>query len=88
MQPEILHHKDECRFETVVDGYTAYVEYVITDNTIDIIHTKVPREIGGRGIAATLVKATYEYGDLNGWLRKATCPYAAAWLKRQNETNE
>ena len=25
-------------------------------------------------------------GDLNGWSRKATCPYAAAWLKRQNET--
>lgn len=88
MQPEILHHEEKCRFESIVDGYTAYVEYRITNNAIDITHTIVPREIGGRGIAAALVKATYEYGDLNGWSRKATCPYAAAWLKRQNETNE
>lgn len=83
MQAEILHHKDECRFETVVDGYTAYVEYVIADNTIDIIHTKVPREIGGRGIASALVEAAYSYGDSQGLQRKATCAYAAAWLKRQ-----
>lgn len=57
MKPEISHNKNNCRFETVVDGYTAYVEYVIADNTIDIIHTIVPREIGGKGIAAALVEA-------------------------------
>lgn len=84
MKPEISHNKNNCRFETVVDGYTAYVEYVIANNTIDIIHTIVPREIGGKGLAAALVEAAYRYGDSQGLQRKATCSYAAAWLKRQN----
>lgn len=88
MQPEILHHEEKCRFESIVDGYTAYVEYRITNNAIDITHTIVPREIGGRGIASALVEAAYSYGDSQGLQRKATCAYAAAWLKRQNETTE
>ena len=78
----ILHHPEQCRFETVVDGYTAYVEYEITNQALDILHTIVPKEIGGRGIAAELVATAYEYADGVGLATKATCSYAAVWLRR------
>ena len=58
---EITHLPEDNLFKTVVDGYTAYVTYIIRDGKLDIRHTIVPPEIGGRGIAAQLVKATYDY---------------------------
>ena len=46
---EITHLPEDNLFKTVVDGYTAYVTYIIRDGKLDIRHTIVPPEIGGRG---------------------------------------
>ena len=78
----ILHKPDESRFEMVIDGYTAFVEYVVDGKTLDIIHTIVPQPIGGRGIAAKLVEEAYKFADENGLGYSSTCSYAAIWLKR------
>ena len=40
--------------------------------------------VGGRGIAAQLVEAAYAYAENKGLAFKASCSYAAAWLKRRN----
>ena len=79
---EIVHDVPKCLFETTVDGVRAYVSYVITDGCLDIEHTIVPSEIGGRGIAAVLVKAAYDYALSQNLTPRASCEYAAMWLKR------
>lgn len=79
---EIVHDKSRSLFETVVDGSRAYVSYVVADGYLDIEHTIVPREIGGQGIAAALVNAAYDYALAHELKPRATCVYAAAWLKR------
>lgn len=82
----IKHDEAGKRIITEVDGYTAHVEYQLTgDNGFDILHTIVPKEIGGRGIAAALVKAAYDYARGKGLTLLATCPYAAVWLQRHPE---
>ena len=48
---EITHLPEDNLFKTVVDGYTAYVTYIIRDGKLDIRHTIVPPEIGGRGLS-------------------------------------
>lgn len=78
----INHDAAKCRFETVVEGYTAYVEYRVTDGVFDVVHTIVPPAIGGRGIAARLVEAAYLYAQARGYRREATCSYARVWLER------
>ncbi len=78
----ITHHPDKKRFETQVDGVTAFVQYRFSGNKLDIIHTIVPPVIGGRGIAAVLVKYAYDYAIENGMKPQATCSYAVAWLHR------
>ena len=82
MKYQITHHPERRRFETVEEGHTAFVEYRLTDHALDIIHTIVPREIEGRGIAAALVEAAYDYALANGMKPEATCSYAVVWLKR------
>ena len=79
---EIIHHPEENRFVAVVDGCTAYVEYEKSEQTFDVVHTIVPSEIGGRGIAGKLVHAAYSYADELGLEKRASCSYAAKWLER------
>ena len=58
---DIHHDAVAHRFITEADGHTAYVEYETGDGHIVITHTIVPSEIGGRGIAAALVRTALEY---------------------------
>ena len=69
---DIKHNAGQRRFEIEVDGYKAHVAYSIHDNGLDIRHTIVPSEIGGRGIASALVKAAYDFA--------LKCPEAHSYL--------
>jgi len=79
---EIQHDPEACRFFTVVDCVTAFAKYLVNEGTIDIRHTIVPKEIGGRGIASKLVAAVYKWGDEQNLEPRASCSYAAVWCKR------
>ena len=79
---KINHIKEENRFEAYVEGHTAFVEYVIRDGALVVVHTFVPRPLKGRGIAGELVKEAYSYADREGLGCKATCSYALAWLEK------
>ena len=85
MDYKIIHQPEQKLFKTEVDGRTAFVEYRLLGNSLDIIHTIVPPPIEGRGIAAALVKATYDFALQNGLKPKATCYYAVKWLERHPE---
>lgn len=78
----ILHDAAQGRFSATVDGHTGYVEYVVRDGVMDILHTIVPKEIGGRGIAGRLVEAALEHARDAGLKVRASCEYAAAWMTR------
>lgn len=82
---DIKHNAEQRRFEIEVDGYKAHVAYSIHDNGLDIRHTIVPSEIGGRGIASALVNAAYDFALENALKPIATCSYAVIWLQRHPE---
>lgn len=67
----------------MVEGHEAFVSYLLSGNSLIIDHTFVPKPVKGRGIAAELVKAAYEYAHESDLICQATCPYAAAWLASQ-----
>lgn len=81
----IQHNEEKRQFTFTEDGFMAYVSYEIDDKSLDIRHTIVPKELGGRGIASNLVKAAYDYAIENRLTPVATCSYAATWLKRHPE---
>ena len=45
----------QSRFELAVDGHTAFVVYRKTPDTITLVHTEVPPELGGRGITVNAI---------------------------------
>lgn len=85
MDIDIVHNRLRMRFETTADGVVAYTEYTLREGTLDIMHTIVPEEISGRGIAAALVKATFDYAVTEGLICAGSCPYAAKWLSTHPE---
>lgn len=82
---KIFLKKEKNRAYTQVNGYEAYVEYIIDSTSLDIIHTIVPKPIEGMGIAWALVKFVYDYTLEQGLNPKATCSYAKTWLLRHPE---
>ena len=82
---DITQDKQKKIFEVVIDGVTAHLSYELVDGALDVRHTIVPKEIGGRGIASALVKAAYDYALENDYTPMATCSYAVIWLKRHPE---
>lgn len=85
---DIIHNSDKKIFSIIVNGYTGYVNYEIENGELDILHTIVPPQIGGQGIASQLVKTAYEYALSNNLQPAATCSYAVAWLQKHPEYNK
>jgi uncharacterized protein len=82
---DIAHDAAARRFVARVDGVEAYVEYERDDGVLEITHTIVPREIGGRGIAGQLVRAAVVHARDAGLKLRTPCSYADAWLAKHPE---
>ena len=83
--PPVTHAPAESRFLLNVDGLDAVVEYERRDGVLTITHTRVPEAIGGRGIAAHLVRAALEHARAEGLKVAPACSYAAVFMQRHGE---
>ena len=70
------------RFELAVDGYIAFTEYTRTSDTITLIHTVVPQELGGRGIGSQLARGALDAVRAEGLKVVAQCPFIAAYIAK------
>jgi predicted GNAT family acetyltransferase len=52
------------------------------------MHTQVPKEYEGKGIAAMIVKHVLDYARNEGLKILVYCPYTAAYIKRHPEYND
>lgn len=82
---EIHHDAASRRFVTEADGHVAFVEYEAGEGRIVITHTIVPEAIGGRGIAAALVRTALDYARAAGLKVQPQCSYADVWMQRHAE---
>lgn len=82
MENKIVHSTDICRFETVKNGVTAYVEYEFVENGILITHTVVPEKISGLGVAAHLVQYVLKYAKDRGIKVVPKCSYVKTYMQR------
>jgi uncharacterized protein len=84
----VEHNAAAHRFSTQVDGLTAVLDYHLADGVMTITHTGVPAAIGGRGIAAELMKAALKIARAADWKVDPACSYAAAYMRRHLDAAE
>ncbi|MFV0158968.1 N-acetyltransferase [Empedobacter falsenii] len=82
---QVVKNEKTVRFELNVDGFIAFIDYKQDDNVIKLIHTEVPDELGGRGVAAALVEKTLVYLEEHGNVLFPYCPYVFAYIKKHPE---
>jgi uncharacterized protein len=79
---QINHDSQAHRLSTELDGQTGLLDYQLDGKVMSITHTGVPRPIGGRGVAAELMRAALELAAANGWTVKPVCAYAVAYMQK------
>jgi predicted GNAT family acetyltransferase len=78
----VVNNPDEERYEARVDGALAFLAYSRHGDRIVLIHTEVPPEIEGRGVAAALARYALDEARAQGWTVIPSCPYVASYIRR------
>jgi hypothetical protein len=89
----VVHRPELARFEALVAGRVARADYRLEagpgagpgGGVMCIFHTAVPPAIEGRGVAAALIEAAFDYADAHGLKVAPQCSYVRVWLRRHPE---
>jgi len=73
------------RFEVMVNGSLAELDYRIEGAMIFLLYVEVPASEQGRGIASELSRAALEFSRDNGLKVVARCPFISAYMRRHPE---
>jgi predicted GNAT family acetyltransferase len=73
------------RYELVIDGHVAFIDYKQKGDVVYLIHTEVPDALQGRGIAAELVELTFKHMEAHKEVLVPRCPYVQSYLKRHTD---
>jgi predicted GNAT family acetyltransferase len=82
---ELKNNEAIHNFELFVNGYRAFIDYKTKDNKIYLIHTEVPVELKGMGVAEALVEKTFNYIEQHQLKMVPLCSYIQIFLKRHPE---
>ncbi len=75
------------RFEIRMDGHLAKLNYRVSNGEIDLIHTEVPEELGGRGLGNKLVEAALVYARDKTLKVVPSCSFVSKYLASHPEWN-
>ena len=81
----VQQNEQKSRFEIDIDGRVAELVYRLEPGVIDFLHTGVPRELEGRGIAGKLAAAGLDYARERGLRVIPSCPYVKSYIERHAE---
>ncbi|MEO5687989.1 MAG: GNAT family N-acetyltransferase [Burkholderiaceae bacterium] len=88
MTVAVTHNESRKRFETTVDGQLCVADYQLRGDVLWMTHTGVPPAVGGRGIAAELVRVALEWADARGFKVEPACSYVEVYMRRHPQTHK
>ncbi|WP_207423638.1 GNAT family N-acetyltransferase [Desertivirga brevis] len=81
----LIDNKGAHNFELWVEGKKSFIDYKQRGDKVYILHTEVPEELEGKGVAAALVEKTLRYLDENQFRLVPLCSYTQLFLRRHPE---
>lgn len=84
----ITDNTNELRFEAPVGDSFAFISYRWEHGKLALMHTEVPEEAEGNGIASQLVQFAFDQAKQQQRKVLVFCPYVSAWLNRHPEYRE
>jgi len=89
MKPVDIHYDAAAmRFHAVVAGGEAECVYRLAGNVMNIVHTEVPPQAEGQGLAAALVRAALAHSRSQGWRVRPSCSYVRSYMRRHPDTQD
>ena len=82
---DVRDNTAEHRFELTVDDALAYAAYRLDGDRIAFVHTVVPAQIEGRGVASDLIRAALDSARDRGLTVVAECSFVAGYIDRHPE---
>lgn len=84
----VVHDETRQRFVATIEGRECLLQYRLAGTLMQIVHTEVPPELEGQGIAADLMRAALDAARRNGWRVQPRCSYARGFLERHREYDD
>ncbi len=81
----LTNNPDESRIEANVGEHLAIINYSRNDEQIAFIHTAVPQEISGQGVASNMAKFSLDFARAEGLRVIPICPFVSGYIKRHPE---
>ncbi|MBR0872185.1 N-acetyltransferase [Bradyrhizobium tropiciagri] len=88
MSETFRNNEAQSRFELDIEGATAFVVYRKTPDTITLVHTEVPPELGGRGVGSKLARATLDAVRALGIKLVVKCEFLQGFMKKHPEYDD
>ena len=81
----VVDNTARSRFEFVVDGQTAFIDYRRTRGVIALTHAEVPPEIEGRGVGTQMAREVLDAIRASGEKVIPQCSFVEAFIRRNPE---
>ena len=88
MTDNFRDNEERNRFELDVGGTVAFVVYRKSADTITLLHTEVPPELGGKGIGSKLARATLDAVRAQGRKLIVECDFIRSFMSKHPEYND
>ena len=85
MKLDIEKNLERRRYETEVNGYTAFIDYIKAKNAIYLTHTEVPVQLEGHGVGKAMVRQVLQQLKEEEQKVAPLCPFVAAYIKENRE---
>ena len=84
-EPQVRDNEVAHRYEIGVGGEQGVLNYRRAPRTIDLLHTEVPPELRGRGLAKILAAAALDAARAEGLRVIPSCPFVRDYIQKHPE---
>jgi hypothetical protein len=76
------------QFELERDGKVAFLQYTISGNVLELLHSEIPESLRGSGVASTLARTALDWAREKNMKVDVVCPFVAGFLRTHPEYSD